>query len=82
MLDFEPYRGIARQCGADEISLKRSLDTGRLYLWHIEHGGHAPVLYLVPVNLEHVCDEKLVRTYHENMGYQFGVDLSKRDYAI
>ncbi|WP_444930487.1 hypothetical protein ACJJIF_01480 [Microbulbifer sp. SSSA002] len=68
-LNFEPYIGLAKSCGMCSMSLNKSCETGRLYLWSVNLGGHAPRLELVPVSLSLVLDLDFMRRMHENHGH-------------
>ncbi|WP_309382685.1 hypothetical protein [Cerasicoccus frondis] len=74
-LAFSPYVELAKSCGMTSMSLKRSLETGRLYLWNVNLGGHAPMLELRPVKLDHVLDLNLMKRLHENWARLLGCDI-------
>lgn len=75
-LSFSPFTEIARKCGMTSFSLKRSSKTGRIYVWNLNLGGHAPKLELRPITLEHLMDEYLMIKYHENGAYELGCNIS------
>ncbi|MBB1280439.1 MULTISPECIES: hypothetical protein [Pseudoalteromonas] len=75
-LSFFPFTEIARKCGMKSFSLKRSSKTGRIYVWNVNLGGHAPKLELRPITLEHLMDVDLMIKYHENWAYELGCNIS------
>ena len=82
-LAYSPYIEIAKECGLGAISLKQSSETGRLYAWNTNVGGHVPKLELRPVTLAHVEDKELMKRYHENWAYELGCNIDlKATYEI
>ncbi|WP_411846349.1 hypothetical protein AAFN60_01510 [Roseibacillus persicicus] len=76
-LAFSPYRELAAECEMEHFSLRQSLATGRIYLWNLNYGGHAPRLELRPVKLTHLQDLPLMKRYHENWGYELSLKIDK-----
>ncbi|MFC3152907.1 hypothetical protein ACFOEK_17845 [Litoribrevibacter euphylliae] len=74
-LAFSPYIELAKECGMGSISLRRSNKTGRIYLWNVNLGGHAPKLELRPVSLERVLDLAVMKTLHDNWAYLLGCNI-------
>jgi len=74
-LAYSPYIEIAKECNLGSISLKQSPETGRLYVWNTNVGGHGPKLELRPVTLAHVEDKALMKLYHENWAYELGCHI-------
>lgn len=75
-LEYFPYNELVFEPVVASFSLKRSIATGRLYVWNVNLGGHAPKLELRPVTLEHVMNIPLMKKYHENMAYELGRNIT------
>ena len=74
-LEFSPYIELAELCGLDSVSLKVSPETGRVYLWNVNLGGHMPRLELKPVSLDKVVDLEFMTRMHENHGYNISLEV-------
>lgn len=77
-LDFTPYTALAKNCGMKSISLRRSEDTGRVYLWNVNISGHGPRLELLPVSFSQVKNIHFMQKMHVDHAYflSLAIDVS------